>query len=83
MSVSLAIAAYIVIWWVVLFAVLPIGVRTQIEDGEVVPGSVRSAPARPHLLKKALLTSAIAAVVLAAIHGAVEWTGFLGWVLNR
>ena len=46
MSVSLAIAIYIVIWWTVLFAVLPIGVRTQGEDGAIVPGTPESAPTR-------------------------------------
>jgi len=39
MSVSFAIAIYFIIWWTVLFAVLPIGVRTQAEDGAVVPGT--------------------------------------------
>ena len=34
MSVSFAIAIYFIIWWTVLFAVLPIGVRTQGEDGD-------------------------------------------------
>jgi predicted secreted protein len=44
MSVSFAIAIYVVIWWTVLFAILPIGVRTQGEDGFVVPGTPASAP---------------------------------------
>ena len=46
MSVTFAIAIYVVIWWTVLFAVLPIGVRTQGEDGAVVPGTPESAPTR-------------------------------------
>jgi len=33
MSLTLSIAIYFVIWWIVLFAVLPIGVRTQGEMG--------------------------------------------------
>ncbi len=58
---------YIVIWWCVLFTVLPIGVRTPEEAGtEPVPGQVPSAPVRPRLLMKALLTTAIAAVLFAA-----------------
>ena len=46
MSLSFAIAIYVVIWWTVLFAILPIGVRTQGEDGAVVPGTPESAPTR-------------------------------------
>ena len=37
MTLSFAIAIYAIIWWIVLFAVLPIGVRTQEEEGEVSP----------------------------------------------
>ena len=39
-------AIYFIIWWTVLFIVLPLGYRTQQEDGEVTIGTVESAPAR-------------------------------------
>ena len=45
MSTSLAVALYIVIWWLTLFVVLPFGVRTQGEAGDVVEGTPASAPA--------------------------------------
>ena len=61
MSVPFAIAIYVVIWWTVLFAILPIGVRTQGEDGLVVPGTPASAPTRPRL----------------AARGAPDHAGFL------
>jgi predicted secreted protein len=63
MSITLGIAIYIVIWWTVLFAVLPIGVRTQGEDGVIVPGTPESAPTAPRLLRVVLLTTAIATVI--------------------
>ena len=59
MSVTLGIAIYIVIWWTVLFAVLPIGVRTQGEDGVIVPGTPASAPTAPRLLRVVIITTAI------------------------
>ena len=67
MRIGTAIAIYFVIWWVVLFAVLPLKVRTQAEAGEVVPGSEASAPARPQLLLKAALTTILAAIVFAGL----------------
>ncbi len=73
MSLTLAIAIYIVLWWTVLFAVLPIGVRTQGEDGVVVPGTPASAPARPRLLRVVVLTTLISAVVFAALWGALRY----------
>ena len=33
MAIATAIAIYFLIWWIVLFAVLPWGVRAQGEDG--------------------------------------------------
>ena len=58
MSLTLGIAIYIVIWWMVLFAVLPIGVRTQGEDGAVVPGTPGERADAPRLLRVVLLTTA-------------------------
>jgi predicted secreted protein len=54
---------FLVIWWLTLFAVLPWGVRrTENADAGHDPG----APANPMLLKKALATTAIAAVIWGA-----------------
>ncbi len=60
-------AIYFVVWWLCLFVVLPFGVRTQDDEGETVPGTVESAPARPMLVRKALATSLLAAVVVGAV----------------
>jgi predicted secreted protein len=85
MSVSFAIAIYFIIWWTVLFAVLPIGVRTQAEDGAVVPGTPESAPAAPRLLRVVVLTTVISALVFAALwalirYGIVDLNEVLGRV---
>ena len=63
MSLTLSIAVYVVIWWTVLFAVLPIGVRTQGEDGSVVPGTPESAPTSPRLMRVMVLTTLVSAVL--------------------
>ena len=47
MSLPTSIAIYFIIWWMVLFAVLPWGVRSQHEDGAIAPGSDPGAPAIP------------------------------------
>lgn len=84
MSIALAIAIYIVIWWTVLFAVLPIGVRTQEEDGATVPGTPESAPTRTRLLRVVLLTTVISAALFAAAWAAVHYGFFdLNAVLRR
>ena len=35
MSLASTIAIFFVVWWIVLFAVLPFGMRTQEEEGDV------------------------------------------------
>ncbi|ASQ05813.1 DUF1467 family protein [Sinorhizobium meliloti WSM1022] len=63
MSVFSTFAIYFIIWWITLFVVLPLGVRTQAEENDVVPGTVESAPARFRALRVVLLTTAIAAII--------------------
>jgi predicted secreted protein len=66
MSIGSALAIYFVLWWIVLFAVLPFGVRG--EAGEGVPGADPGAPALPMMLRKALWTTLISAVLFAAAY---------------
>jgi predicted secreted protein len=65
MSLPTALAIYFIIWWVVLFAVLPWGVRSQHEDGAIIPGSDPGAPAIPNLKRKLLWTTIVAGIVFA------------------
>lgn len=60
MSWVSGIVVYVIVWWMVLFTVLPWGVR--IPD-EPQPGFATSAPERPRLWLKALVTSVIATVL--------------------
>jgi predicted secreted protein len=64
MSWATGVMVYIVIWWTVLFAVLPLGVRRVEKPGK---GQEHGAPERPELLRKAIITSVVAAVL---------WIGF-------
>ena len=70
-----AIVVYFTIWWIVLFAVLPWGVRSQEEAGDVIPGSDAGAPAAPRLLWKVLWTSVIAAAVFAVVLVGFSYVG--------
>jgi predicted secreted protein len=63
MSLATAIAIYFIIWWTVLFAVLPWGVRSQEESGAVAKGTDPGAPALPRLGRKLIWTSIVAALV--------------------
>jgi len=75
MSLIGGLAIYGIIWWVVLFAVLPFGVRTGEEagEGDHVPGAAESAPARPMLLRKVLATTGIATVIWLGVFVLLEF----------
>ena len=66
MTWALGTATYFVIWWVLLFAVLPFGVQSQHELNDIVPGSEPGAPARPRILLKVAANTLVAAIVWAA-----------------
>lgn len=51
------IVVYVIVWWLVLFTVLPWGVRPPAQPEK---GHATSAPARPRLLLKFLITTVIA-----------------------
>ncbi len=73
MSLLFGIAVFFVMWWVVLIAVLPWGVKTAQEAGEDgVPGQATSAPQNPMLLKKALWTTLVTAVLFSVFWVGVE-----------
>lgn len=65
-----AIAMYVVIWWIVLFAVLPFGVKpTEAPGGK---GQMTGAPEKPMMGKKVIWTSIVAAVVWLIIFAIVH-----------
>ena len=66
MTLAFGIAIYFIIWWTVLFAVLPIGVRTSEEAGEkITPGNAESAPHMPNLLPKMVATTVVSTIIFA------------------
>ena len=68
MSTATALAAFFLIWWVTLFAVLPWGVRSQQEGGEVVPGTDPGAPLVPRLGRKLVWTTLITCAVYSVLY---------------
>lgn len=63
MGVVTGLVLYLIIWVVTFMTVLPIRIQTQGESGEIVPGTHSGSPAQHHLKKKALIATAVAAVI--------------------
>jgi predicted secreted protein len=66
MGLVSGIVVFIIIWWTVIFAVLPWGVRPEVDD--VKPGHQVGAPVHPRMWRKVLITTAIAVVLWVVIE---------------
>ena len=76
MSLATGIMVYVVLWWLVLFTVLPWGVRVP---DQAEPGHATSAPSNPRLVRKLIITTLIAAVV----WGLIDLVMLSGWISFR
>lgn len=75
------VVLYVLIWWTVLFAVLPIGTRPVSEADEHT--GWRGAPTRPRMVMKLIVTTLVAAVVWFGTYLLIasDWLSFRhGWL---
>ena len=73
MNLFLGAAIYVILWWLVFFALLPMGAQSLHEvDEPAVPGVERGAPKSHRLGQKALIASGIAAVLWLGIAWAIS-----------
>lgn len=69
------IAIYLTVWWIALFAILPLGARSHAEAGvDKKDGGDPGAPLIPNLKRKAITTTWVSAIVFALIY-AVLFSG--------
>jgi predicted secreted protein len=69
MTLVTGIVLYIIIWWTVLFTMLPIGVRVPQNPD---PGIATSAPEHPQIFKKMIWTSLASGVVWLLIYAVIQ-----------
>lgn len=79
MSIASAIVLYAVTWFMVFFVVLPIGLSTQGDEGEVVPGTHESSPARFPLKRKLWQTTLWGTLIWALLAAII----LSGWISVR
>lgn len=76
MGLVAVLGVYFVLWWIVLFAVLPfLSTDTQEKAGDVTLGTAHSAPVRPRLGRVLVINTIATAVVVGAIWFAVDYYG--------
>lgn len=73
-----AFVVFLIIWWLTLFTILPIGVRGQAEEGRVVKGSEPGAPVKHDMWRKVKLTTVIAFIIWILVC-AIIISGLFNW----
>ncbi len=71
MTITGAIVLFAVIWFMTLFVMLPQKIRSQEEDGNVVPGTPASAPVDPQLKRKAIITTIVTVILWSAVMAVI------------
>ncbi|MZR12318.1 DUF1467 family protein [Maritimibacter sp. DP07] len=88
MSITGGAVLFVVIWFMTMFIVLPIQLRTQGEDGEVVPGTHEGAPSDFKLGRTMWIATLWALPIWIVCAGIIisgvitvdmlDWNGYLG-----
>ena len=77
MGITGSIIVYVMIWWVIFFSVLPIGIQSNKEAfKDEIGGSDPGAPKNPKIAKKFLITTIITSILFIMIYYLVN-SGFL------
>ncbi len=71
MGITGALVLLAVIWFVVLFIVLPLRLKTQGDVGEIVPGTQPGAPANLNLRRKLKTVTIVAFILWVIISGII------------
>ena len=73
MGVTGSIIVYVLIWWIIFFSVLPVGIQTNKEKfKEKIEGIDPGAPINPKIGKKFLITTLITSIIFIVIYYLVE-----------
>jgi predicted secreted protein len=78
MSITSGIVLFAVLWFLALLMLLPIGVRSQEEAGDVEPGTPAGAPDQPMIARKMLWATGLSAALWLALYGII-----VGGVITR
>jgi len=73
MGLTGSIIVYVMIWWIVFFSVLPIGIQSNKETfKDNIEGADPGAPKNPKIAKKFLITTIITSILFIVIYYGVN-----------
>ena len=74
MGITGSIIVYVLIWWIIFFSVLPIGIQSNKEKfKEKIERADPGAPNNPKIAKKFLITTIITSIIFIVIYYLVRF----------
>ena len=69
MGITGSIIVYVLIWWIIFFSVLPVGIQSNKEKfRERIDGMDPGAPINPKIGKKFIITTLITSIIFIVIY---------------
>jgi predicted secreted protein len=73
MGITGSIIVYVMIWWIIFFSVLPVGIKSNKEAfRNSIEGADPGAPKNPKIGKKFLITTIITSILFIMIYYIVD-----------
>ena len=73
MGITGSIIIYVMIWWIIFFSILPVGIKSNKEVyRDTISGSDPGAPINPKIGKKFLITTIITSILFIMIYYIVD-----------
>ena len=73
MGITGSIIVYVMIWWIIFFSILPVGIKSNKEAfKESIEGFDPGAPKNPKIGKKFLITTIITSILFIMIYYIVD-----------
>ncbi len=74
MGITGSIIVFVLIWWIIFFSVLPIGIQSNKEKfQEKIEGVDPGAPKNPKIVAKFLITTIITSIIFIVIYYLVKF----------
>ena len=74
MGITGSIIIYVMIWWIIFFSILPVGIKSNKEAfRDSIEGIDPGAPKNPKIGKKFLITTIITSIIFIVIYYLVQF----------
>jgi predicted secreted protein len=68
MSLMGSLVIFVILWMIIFFMILPLKIKSQLEQQSITPGTDPGAPSNPQMYRKFIITTVISLFVFAIIY---------------